>query len=124
MSFTINYQKEDPLGIFHIHGDLPLADAKDAWMRIYHALVQDNVQAILAFDHSIKSMSYTNVIEIVMWFDQISFPKNKKVAIVESSQAPDINKFGQDVSSVKGWNNIKVFSNEARAREWLEQPIA
>jgi hypothetical protein len=124
MSFTIDYQKEEPLGIFHIHGDLPLVEAKDAWMRIYYALVHEKVHATLVFDHSTKSMSYSNILEIVLWFDQIGFPKNKKVAIVESSQVQDFNRFGQDVSTVKGWNNIKVFSNEIVAREWLAQPIA
>jgi hypothetical protein len=123
MGYDIDFQKEDNLGIIRLNGEIYKQDSMFIWQKILHALLAEKLHSVLIFDNTIKHLSYSEVIEIVQWFEYVGFPKTRKIAIVEPESIPDINLFGKDVSSIKGWNNINIFRNEEIARKWLSEPI-
>jgi hypothetical protein len=123
MVMSINYHNENNLGVFHLRGEKNFNEAIDAWKRILHAIQKDSPHAIVVFDNSTSKLYCYEVITIARWLNKVSFPKDHKIAFIDPNLTKkSMSKFGEVVAFNKGWYKIKVFKDEAKAREWLKHP--
>jgi hypothetical protein len=89
------------------------------WWRFLQAFREDNIRAILAFDNSINEITPADVLDLEEWFTEINFPRQRRVAIINSDNGDGvINRYWDFVGGMKRWS-IKVFSSEHAARRWL-----
>jgi hypothetical protein len=122
MGMSINYQNDNNLSVFHLNGEKTFYEAMDVWNRILQAIKLDSPHAVLVHDNSVSKLDCCDVLTIEEWFNEINFPRNFKIAIIDADLTfNSMNKFADDVVYNRGWFNIKVFKDEAHAREWLEQ---
>jgi hypothetical protein len=122
MNLSINYRRENDIGVFYLKGKKNYHDAIEVGVRILQAMEEDDIRALCVYDHSVSDLTTNDVISIEKWLCKVDFPMYKKIAIVNYDVInAGINKFGEAVSSVKGWN-IKIFDDEASAKQWLGKP--
>ncbi len=118
----IEYKKENEIGIFRLEGTKRYYEARLAWWRFLQAFKDDNIKAILVYDDSINEITPADVLELEQWFSEINFPRQRKVAIINSDSREDvINRYWDFVGSIRRWS-IKVFYSESAARKWLNLP--
>lgn len=122
MNLSIEHKIVDDLGLLHVSGEMSRDEAKDLWIKIYSVIINEKPKGIIIFDSSIKVMRYYDTIDIVDWFRLVNFPKSQKIAIIDPNPLEGINRFIQDVATIKGWPYIKVFQNEKIALDWLARP--
>jgi len=124
MSLNIKYRFSNGLGIFHVSGEKDFTNAKLVWKRIHQSIADENTSAVIIYDELIDRLSVVQVLDIEKWLNHIGFPKSKKVAIVDANaDGKSLNRFGEDVAVNRGWYNIRVFSSESNAQEWLNLSI-
>jgi hypothetical protein len=121
MSLLIYYQQENDIGVFRLSGKKTYANGLQAWKIFMVPLSDDNIRAILVFDESTSNNTSQEILNIAQDLMKIQFPKGKKVAIVVADNGKwDKNIFGESVMFIRGWKNIKIFTDEFEARKWVE----
>jgi hypothetical protein len=123
MQLSIDHKIKDDFRVFRVSGDMSMDEAKKLWIKIYSAIINDKPKGIILLDSSSKLMRYYETIDIVDWFILANFPKDLKIAIIDPNPLEGVNRFIQDVATVKGWYNIRVLQNEIIALDWLAKPI-
>lgn len=122
MGISINYQNENNIGVFQLIGEKGFKEAMDVWKSILQVIQNDSPYAVLIYDYSFSKLCCSDVLKIEEWLRKSNFPRDQKIAILEPNLTrKSMNKFGDDVAYNRGWYNIKVFKDESKAREWLEQ---
>lgn len=117
-SMKIERMTEDGLLVYHISGNKDYEDTKKEWKEIYETVMAGGHRGVLVIDNSISHISPSNVISIVDWFSQVGLPRIK-VALVDKNRTTQI-EFAETACVNRGWNTIKFFTDETRARAWLE----
>lgn len=116
---NIEYYRENDIGVFRLEGTKRYYEARLAWWRFLQAFKEDNIKAILVFDNSLNEITPADVLDLEQWFCEINFPRQRKIAIINSDNREDlINRYWDFVGRIKRWS-IKVFDNERSARRWL-----
>ncbi|HQG30618.1 MAG TPA: hypothetical protein PLA83_01710 [Deltaproteobacteria bacterium] len=119
---NIEYKKENEIGLFRLEGTKRYYEARLAWWRFLQAFKDDDIKAALVFDNSVNEITPADVLDLEQWFCEINFPRQRKVAIVNSDSREEvINRYWDFVGSMRRWS-IKVFDNEHAARRWLKMP--
>jgi hypothetical protein len=123
MEKLFEIKEEQDLDVFYLKGEMSFERMKYVWKAIFYEIILKSPSAILIKDDTLKSITYSNIIDILMWFFEIHFPRNIKIGIIVSNDPLELYPFAEMIASVKGWRYIKVFPNEKIARLWLSEPV-
>jgi len=120
MNIGFNYYREETLGVVELDGDKTLEGAKNAWEMIRLAIQNDRLNAVLIRDRAEDHLKTYELLSVEKWIDQNNFPRNIKVAIVDTRPpALSSSRLSETVVRNRGWPLITVFDDEAAARKWL-----
>jgi hypothetical protein len=122
MKIHCEYLKENELGVFRLAGEKSFEDAREVWEKIRFSIQNDHLKGVLVFDNAASKLRVHEVIKLTKYMEEINFPCDVKVAIVDPRPPLHSNNaFGETVAHNRMWQLIVVFSDESSARVWLSQ---
>lgn len=121
MNYHIEVENHQDLLKFHLTGSKKKEIAKKIWQDIIDYAQKEKINKLLIIDNMKDDLEIIDVLELSNWFNEISFPRDIKIALVDPNLLSEVNRnsFGEDVIHNRGYHNIHVFSDEESALEWL-----
>ncbi len=122
MNYHIEVENHQDLIKIKLTGSRKKEIAKRIWHSFIDLAQKEKINKLLIIDKMKDDLEIIEVLELGNWLKEINFPRNIMIAVIDPNLLSKINcnSFGEDVIQNRGYHNIRVFSDEDSALEWLQ----